>query len=340
MNHDQDEDLLIEERKRRRKEILDKYKRSSPIKKQQLAKTVENTRIRSPPTIENTPTKFEFDMFNDEFVDQVDSIQKTTTINTVIECDDQEGYYKTRIGEQIQQYKIIKQLGKGVFSNVFEASSGPTKVAIKIIRRNDLMESVALKEIKILLKLSHPNIIKFKNNITHHEHICLLFELAPQSLLEYYKNNPIRKEFIKEILLGVEYIHSNEITHCDLKPDNILVSTDLKIKICDFGSSCYQNEIEKTTYIVSRFYRAPEIILNLSWGQKIDIFSVGCIIYEIFTKEVLFSGKNNNLMLFQFLEKLGRIPKKMIKKDNLSFENGCFVKRDVDMISQKVIDDL
>lgn len=84
-----------------------------------------------------------------------------------------------------------------------------------------------------------------------------------------------------------------QIIHCDLKPENILLKTESKsgIKIIDFGSSCFDNE-RVYTYIQSRFYRSPEIILGISYHTEIDMWSFGCIICELFTGIPIFPGES------------------------------------------------
>lgn len=114
-------------------------------------------------------------------------------------------------------------------------------------------------------------------------------------------------------LLLLKEIH---IVHADIKLDNILVSQDLKtIKLCDFGSAFYEHSIDgrPTPYLVSRFYRAPEVTLGLNYGCSIDLWAVGTCLYELFTGQVLFNGKCNNGMLRVFMETLGKIPNKMLK---------------------------
>merc|ERR1712187_997751 len=85
------------------------------------------------------------------------------------------------------------------------------------------------------------------------------------------------------------------------------------VKICDLGSACETNEIEPTPYLVSRFYRAPEIILGHRYGPSSDVFAMGSTLYELFTGRILFPGRTNNDMLRLMMEVKGKIPHKMIK---------------------------
>jgi serine/threonine-protein kinase PRP4 len=148
--------------------------------------------------------------------------------------------------------------------------------------------------------------------------------------------------FSKQLLDAVAYIHNNLIIHCDLKPDNILISEDFQtIFVSDFGSASYMHEIETTPYLVSRYYRAPEVILGLKWDSSIDIWSVGCTLYELYTGKILFNGKSNNLMLYEQMKVLGKFPTKIIRKGEFSnrhfVENDYhFIKIGTDKITQKV----
>jgi len=87
--------------------------------------------------------------------------------------------------------------------------------------------------------------------------------------------------------------------------------THKRIKLCDFGSASTLQECEITPYLVSRFYRAPEIMLGLPYDYMIDMWSIGCVLYELYTGKILFQGKDNNDMLYQIQEVKGRFPNKV-----------------------------
>jgi serine/threonine protein kinase len=104
---------------------------------------------------------------------------------------------------------------------------------------------------------------------------------------------PDIRNYLRQILEGMSYVHEREICHRDLKPENILLTEDGIIKICDFGSAKILNEdATNTPYIVSRYYRAPELILACSdYTNKIDVWAIGCIFAELMTLRPLFPGK-------------------------------------------------
>jgi serine/threonine protein kinase len=111
-----------------------------------------------------------------------------------------------------------------------------------------------------------------------------------------------------------------EIVHRDLKPENVLFTEDERVKICDFGSSKFidSNETKSTPYIVSRYYRAPELLLGSnSYKDKIDIFATGCIMAELFTLTPIFPGKSEGLQFFEHMCVLGKPPMSYFTKWNL-----------------------
>ena len=89
------------------------------------------------------------------------------------------------------------------------------------------------------------------------------------------------------------FLEGYQIIHCDLKPENILLVDQeaTRLKLVDYGSGCFRNE-QVYTYVQSRFYRAPEVILRINYSEKVDIWSFGCILAELYTGEPLFPGNN------------------------------------------------
>jgi serine/threonine-protein kinase PRP4 len=122
------------------------------------------------------------------------------------------------------------------------------------------------------------------------------------------------RAYTKQLLVGLRHIHKCEVIHADIKPDNILISAGHNlVKICDLGSAVELSEIETTTYLFSRFYRSPEIVLGAKYGPPSDVFALGAGIFELFTGKILFPGRSNNDMLRHFMELKGKFPHKMIK---------------------------
>lgn len=142
------------------------------------------------------------------------------------------------------------------------------------------------------------------------------------NLYEFIKAHSFRgfslkiiRRFTKQILSSLILLKQRKIIHCDLKPENILLKHPLhsELKVIDFGSSCFENE-KVYTYIQSRFYRSPEVILGMTYGLPIDMWSVGCILAELYTGVPIFPGENEQEQLACIMEVFGPPEKHLIEK--------------------------
>ena len=193
--------------------------------------------------------------------------------------DDPDGYYITIPGELIEgRYHIQQNLGKGMFSSVVRAMDSVTKklVAIKIVRNNETMRKAGIKEIEILRGLTaadpedKKHVIRLERMFDHKGHLCMVFENLSMNLREVLKkfgrdvgiNLKAIRAYAQQLFLGLSLLRRCQILHADLKPDNVLVNEARNVlKICDLGSASSIEENVTAPYLVSRFYRAPEIIL-------------------------------------------------------------------------------
>ncbi|KAL4896966.1 kinase-like protein [Aspergillus ambiguus] len=250
--------------------------------------------------------------------------------------DDPEGYYNVRLGELINgRYHVQQNLGKGMFSSVVRATDAKTGklVAVKIIRQNDTMRKAGLKEIGILEQLreadpeDRKHIIKFERCFDHKGHLCMVFENLSMNLREVLKkfgrdvglNLRAIRAYAQQMFLGLSLMRKCNILHADLKPDNLLVNEQRNVlKVCDLGSASPATENEITPYLVSRFYRAPEIILGIPYDAAIDVWSIGCTLFELYTGKILFTGRNNNQMLRSIMECRGKYPPKLLRRGSLT----------------------
>ena len=129
---------------------------------------------------------------------------------------------------------------------------------------------------------------------------------------------------MKDLFSAINYCHRRGIVHCDLKPDNVLVNHDFTtLMVCDMGSASYENDPENlpTPYLVSRYYRAPEIILGLRYGKAVDLWSVGVTIWELITGKVMFRGGDNGEMLREIQERRGGVGPKMVRRHMRAFKD-------------------
>ena len=253
--------------------------------------------------------------------------------------DDPGGYYITIAGELIaSRYAVMHSLGRGMFASVIRAKDTETDtlVAIKIIRNNDTMRKAGLKELSILetLAAADPNdtkhVVRLLRSFDHKGHLCLVFENLSLNLRELLKkfgrdvglNIKAIRSYAQQLFLGLSLLKKCGILHADLKPDNVLCSENHShIKICDLGSASPLNENEIAPYLVSRFYRAPEIMLGIEYDTGIDVWSIGCTLFELYTGKILFTGRNNNGMLKAIMECRGKFPHKLLRRGSLTFDH-------------------
>ncbi|GAA0155483.1 protein modifying enzyme [Lithospermum erythrorhizon] len=250
--------------------------------------------------------------------------------------DDAEGYYSYRFGELLDgRYEIVAAHGKGVFSTVVRAKDlkaklgDPEEVAIKMIRSNETMYKAGMEELVILKKLvgadpeDRRHCVRFISSFKYRNHLCLVFESLHMNLREVLKkfgrNIGLKltavRVYAKQLFIALKHLRNCGVLHCDIKPDNMLVNEAKNVlKLCDFGNAMFAGKNEVTPYLVSRFYRAPEIILGLPYDHPLDMWSVGCCLFELYTGKVLFPGATNNDMLRLHMELKGPFPKKMMRK--------------------------
>ncbi|KAL8955046.1 MAG: hypothetical protein Q9183_006815 [Haloplaca sp. 2 TL-2023] len=257
---------------------------------------------------------------------------KAMDVSMLDDWDDHEGYYKVILGELLDgRYHVQSNLGRGMFSAVVRATDQKTGgfAAIKIIRNNESMKKAGLKEVEILQKLANADpedkkhLVRLERVFEHKGHLCMVFENLSINLREVLKkfgrdvgiNLKAVRVYAQQMFLGLSLLRKCNVLHADLKPDNVLVNESRNtLKICDLGSASDSSENEITPYLVSRFYRAPEIILGMPYDFGIDVWSVGCTLFELYTGKILFTGRNNNQMLRAIMECRGKFGHKILRK--------------------------
>ena len=248
-----------------------------------------------------------------------------------------EGNYIFKRGELIlNRYEIIKILGKGSFGICYKSYDKKNNeyVCLKILNNSPNSIEQYKSEINILKVLNNDIIrrsghfIKMKNFFNFKGYICIVFELLSINLFEEIQNSNFVGfdlstilRFSIQLLFGLLILKNKNIIHCDLKPENILLVKKGKtgIKIIDFGSSCYINQAQYE-YIQSRYYRAPEVILGLDYGCEIDMWSLGCILCELYCGIPIFPGENEYDILYYIMEYIGMPPKELIEKSRKKLE--------------------
>lgn len=269
----------------------------------------------------------------------------------VTELDDAQGYFNARVGDRLcddARYTVLSVLGRGVFSSVLrcrddDAPGGPSaccEVALKIIRSNDTMAKAAQQELIILRKLNgadpgdRKHCVRLLRDCTWRQHVVLVFEPLAMSLrhllVKYGRGVGLSlratQAYATQLLVALKHLRNCGVLHADIKPENVLVSASLNaVKLADFGSASFDGDNAITPYLVSRFYRAPEIMLGLPYSYPLDMWSLGCVLFELYTGSVAFPGGNNNSMLRLICDCKGPIPKKLVKRMNPLFRERHFV---------------
>ncbi|KAJ4904199.1 Mitogen-activated protein kinase 6 [Raphanus sativus] len=225
--------------------------------------------------------------------------------------------------EVTSKYKPpIMPIGKGGYGIVCSAmnSESNESVAIKKIANafdNKIGAKRTLREIKLLRHMDHENIVAIRDIIppplrNAFNDVYIAYELMDTDLHKIIRSNQALSEehcqyFLYQILRGLKYIHSANVLHRDLKPSNLLLNAKCDLKICDFGGARVTSESDfMTEYVVTRWYRAPELLLNSSdYTAAIDVWSVGCIFMELMGRKPLFPGRDHVHQLRLLMELIG-----------------------------------
>ncbi|KAK9142459.1 hypothetical protein Syun_011859 [Stephania yunnanensis] len=274
-----------------------------------------------------------------------------------LRVDDREGHYVFNVGENLTpRYKILSKMGEGTFCRVLECWDRQSRelVAVKVIRSAQRYCDAAKHEIDILHHLAQNDssglrCVQMLNWFDYRSHICIVFEKLGPSLFDFLRRNnyypfpvDLVREFGRQLLESVAYMHDLHLIHTDLKPENVLLisSENIKlpgkrnswdemtlgcvpkssaIKLIDFGSSVFDN-LGHRGIVSTRHYRAPEVILGLGWSYPCDVWSVGCILIELCSGKTLFQTHENLEHLAMMESILGPLPKHMIQKANCGAE--------------------
>nr|CAI5853657.1 unnamed protein product [Callosobruchus analis] len=219
--------------------------------------------------------------------------------------------------------KILGTLGEGTFG--------------KVVKVKDIEIEAAKLEINVLEKLADKDpdcihlCVKMLDWFDYHGHMCIAFEMLGLSVFDFLKDNsyqPYPLEQVRHIgyqlCYSVKFLHENKLTHTDLKPENILFRREVKrvkstdVRLIDFGSATFDHE-HHSTIVSTRHYRAPEVILELGWSQPCDVWSIGCILFELYLGITLFQTHDNREHLAMMQRILGEIPLRMARKTKTKY---------------------
>uniref|UniRef100_T1IWT1 Cyclin-dependent kinase 7 n=1 Tax=Strigamia maritima TaxID=126957 RepID=T1IWT1_STRMM len=225
--------------------------------------------------------------------------------------------------DKLKRYEKIDFLGEGQFATVYKTRdtfNDDKIVAVKKIKLGsktevkDGINRTALREIKLLQELSHPNIIGLLDVFGHKSNVSLVFDYMDTDLEVIVKDTSIVltiahiKSYILMAFQGLEYLHMNWILHRDLKPNNLLVDEFGVLKIADFGLAKFFGSPNRvyTHQVVTRWYRAPELLFGARmYGIGVDVWAVGCILAELLLRVPFLPGDSDLDQLSRIFQALG-----------------------------------
>ncbi|KAJ8537093.1 hypothetical protein K7X08_035494 [Anisodus acutangulus] len=232
------------------------------------------------------------------------------------------------------RYQVSEYLGSAAFSKAIQAHDLHTgmDVCVKIIKNNKDFFDQSLDEIKLLKYVNKHDpgdkyhLLRLYDYFYYREHLLIVCELLKANLYEFHKFNresggevyftmPRQQSITIQCLEALQFLHRLGLIHCDLKPENILVKSysRCEVKVIDLGSSCFETD-HLCSYVQSRSYRAPEVILGLPYDKKIDIWSLGCILAELCTGNVLFQNDSPATLLARVIGIIGPIDQDLLVK--------------------------
>lgn len=222
------------------------------------------------------------------------------------------------------RFTDLKYIGEGAYGMVVSAFDHNRKEKVAIKKLSPFAHHIfcqrTYREISILSRLDHENIIQLYDVISsptfeEMKDVYIVECFMETDLHRLLKHRKLESDhtcyFLYQMLRGLKYLHSANVLHRDLKPNNILLSTMCDLRICDFGLAriadpeCFQSG-RLTEYVATRWYRAPEIMLTSKlYTKAIDVWSIGCILAEMFSSRVLFPGRHYIDQLNLILDVLG-----------------------------------
>ncbi|XP_058448148.1 LOW QUALITY PROTEIN: uncharacterized protein LOC131428307 [Malaya genurostris] len=267
--------------------------------------------------------------------------------------DDADGHLIYHTGDILHnRYKILATLGEGTFGRVVKVKDMEMDhtMALKVIKNVEKYREAAKLEINALEKIAEQDptfqhlCVKMLDWFDYHGHMCIAFEMLGLSVFDFLRENnyePYPMDHVRhmsyQLCYAVKFLHDHKLTHTDLKPENILFvdseftstfnsrkNRDVRrvkctdIRLIDFGSATFDHE-HHSTIVSTRHYRAPEVILELGWSQPCDVWSIGCIMFELYLGITLFQTHDNREHLAMMERILGTIPYRMARKTRTKY---------------------
>ena len=232
------------------------------------------------------------------------------------------------------KYEVLGVVGEGAYGIVYKCKNKETGkyVAIKKFKEVDdeLVKKTMKRELKMLQRLHHPNVVEFQDAFRRKGNLFLVFEFVDKNLLELLQEHPngldpnLIRHLIYQLCKSIKYLHDQNIIHRDIKPENLLITDKMESKLCDFGFARLVSETNEklTDYVATRWYRAPELLLSQgNYGKEVDYWAIGCIMGELVDGNPLFPGENELDQLHCIQKVLGNLTD---KQEEMFYSNPLF----------------
>ena len=232
------------------------------------------------------------------------------------------------------KYEVLGVVGEGAYGIFYKCKNKETGkyVAIKKFKEvgDELVKKTMKRELKMLQRLHHPNVVEFQDAFRRKGNLFLVFEFVDKNLLELLQEHPngldpnLIRHLIYQLCKSIKYLHEQNIIHRDIKPENLLITDKMESKLCDFGFARLVSETNEklTDYVATRWYRAPELLLSQgNYGKEVDYWAIGCIMGELVDGNPLFPGENELDQIHCIQKVLGNLTD---KQEEMFYNNPIF----------------
>lgn len=233
------------------------------------------------------------------------------------------------------KYEVLKVVGEGAYGLVMKCRvrEDPSSfVAIKEFKLEEgdpdaeEVKRTMKREVALLRRLQHPHVVQLIEHFSVGEKVFIVMEFVPMNLLEVLEDRAnkggLRKDVVRrvifQVLSAIAFIHKQGVVYRDIKPENVLITEQGDVKLCDFGFARFIKAPEEllTDYVATRWYRAPELLLGppfkkegvkvyCPYGKPVDMWSIGCLMGELLDGEPLFAGDSDIDQLYKIQQVLG-----------------------------------